>query len=69
MQQLNTEEVNFQKLFLMISELKNEANNSYGIFSENYQALIDGRENFGAVISQIDVMDRNKNKLSQGRQF
>jgi hypothetical protein len=64
MQQTVTEEVNFPKLFIMISELNNESNKSYSVFSESYQAIIDGKENFNAVIAQIDVMERNKQKLS-----
>ena len=66
MQQQNPDEVNFPKLFLMISELKNESTNSYNIFSENYQAIINGKDNFNSIISQIDLLERNKLKLTQG---
>lgn len=64
MQQLNSEEINFSKLFLMISELENESSKSYSIFSESYEIIIEGKENFNSIIAQIDILERNKYKLS-----
>ena len=64
----NTEELNFTKLYLMISELSHEIKNSYKVFSDSYKDILEGDKNFNAEIAvlQICLMEDNKKKLSNG---
>jgi hypothetical protein len=64
----NTEELNFTKLYLMITELNDEIKNSYKVFSDSYKDILEGDKNFNVdiVISQIILMEENKKKLSNG---
>ena len=62
----NTEELNFTKLYLMITELNDEIKNSYKVFSDSYKDILEGDKNFNAeiAISQIMLMEENKKKLT-----